>query len=376
MFHLPHKIKIAIFGSFVFNIFLLASGALLLTGCAGEEIKRERPVLAYPSPPDEVRFYYERTIHSSFDIKELTASDKLRAFATGSYGSAEGLGKPYGVAVYQGRIYVTDTLKRAILMFDVPGGKFKEFGKEGPGALRKPIGIAASSTGEIYVADNTAKRVVVFDKDGKFLRAFGNRSILKRPSGIAVSPDGRRAYVIDTGGIDTQEHHLYIFNAQTGELERTVGTRGKEEGEFNLALQVTAAKDGTVYVTDSGNFRVQAFSADGNFKLAFGKVGRKTGNFARPKGIATDPEGNIYVVDSAFGNFQIFSSDAQLLMFIGERGTRDIPGRYMLPAGIDVDEDGRIYIVDQFHRKVDIFRPASVATDKGYLGGEHKIVKK
>ena len=53
-----------------------------------------------------------------------------------------------------------------------------------------------------------------------------------------------------------------------------------------------------------------------------------------------------------------------------------MPGRYMLPAGISVDEDGRVYVVDQFHRKVDIFRPASVATDKGYLGGEHKVVKK
>ena len=367
MFHLSLKIKTAVFGSFIF---------LLLSGCAGEDIKRDKPVFAYPEPPGEVRFYYERTIHSSFDIKQLSAADKLRAFATGSYGSAEGLGKPYGVAAYQGRVYVTDTLKRAVLMFDVPGGKYKAFGKEGPGALRKPIGIAASSDGEIYVVDNTVSRVVVFDKDGNFLRAFGNRDILKRPSGIAISPDNSRAYVIDTGGIDTQDHHLYIFNAQTGDLERTVGTRGKEEGEFNLALQVTTAKDGTVYVTDSGNFRVQAFSADGNFKMAFGQVGRKTGNFARPKGIATDAEGNIYVVDSAFGNFQIFNDKAQLLLFVGERGSRDMPGRYMLPAGIDVDEDGRVYIVDQFHRKVDIFRPASVATDKGYLGGEHFVKKK
>ncbi len=376
MFHLPLKIKIAVIGPFVFNILLLTSGALLLTGCAGEDIKREKPVFAYPEPPEQARFYYERTIHSSFDVKEITASDKLRAFATGTMGNATGIGKPYGVAVYQGRIYVTDTLKRAVLMFDVPGKNFKMFGKEGPGALRKPIGIAASSTGEIYVADNTAKRIVVFDKDGNFLRAFGNRSILRRPSGVAVSPDGKRVYVIDTGGIDTQEHHLYIFNAKTGDLERTVGTRGMQEGEFNLALQVTAADDGTVYVTDSGNFRVQAFTADGNFKMAFGRVGRKTGNFARPKGIATDSDGNIYVVDSSFGNFQIFNDKAQLLMFIGERGERDRPGRYMLPAGIDVDEDGRVYMVDQFHRKVDIFRPANIETNQGYLGGEHLTKKK
>jgi DNA-binding beta-propeller fold protein YncE len=345
---------------------------LLLAGCGGEEVKREEIILAYPPAPEPARFYFERTLRSSFDVKELTSTDKLKIFATGTLGTATGLGKPYGVAVYQGRVYVTDTVKRAVLMFDVPGQRFKMIGTDGPGALRKPIGIAVSKDGEVYVADNSAKRIVVFDKDGLFLRAFGDRSIFKRPSGIAISPDGSKAYVIDTGGVTSQEHHLYIFNAFSGELERTIGTRGREDGNFNLPLQVATASDGTVYVTDSGNFRVQAFNPDGSHKLSFGTVGRKTGNFARPKGIATDPDGNIYVVDAAFGNFQIFNSKAQLLMFIGQRSQIPGPARYMLPAGIAVDEDGRIYMVDQFFRKVDVYRPANIEKTGGWLGGEHR----
>jgi sugar lactone lactonase YvrE len=100
-------------------------------------------------------------------------------------------------------------------------------------------------------------------------------------------------------------------------------------------------------------------------------VGCKIGNFARPKGISTDAEGNIYVVGSAFGNFQIFNDKAELLMFIGQRGEQAMLGQYMLPAGITVDEDGRIYIVDQFFRLVDVFRPANIEKNEGYLGGEH-----
>lgn len=364
---MPHKIKI----SSRKLIWLGLATTLLLVGCGGEEVRQEAAVLAYPLPPEPPRFFFERTIRSSFDVKEVTGTDKLKLFATGTLGSATGLGKPYGIAVRKGRIYVTDTVKRGILMFDVPGTEFKIFGTEGPGALTKPIGIDITTEGEIFVADNSAKRIVVFNEDGEFLRAFGDRSILSRPSGVAVSPDGLHAYVIDTGGVSTQEHHLYIFNAKTGELEKTIGTRGRADGEFNLALQVTVANDGTVYVTDSGNFRVQAFNPDGSHKFSFGTVGRKIGNFARPKGITTDAEGNIYVVDSAFGNFQIFNSKAQLLMFIGQRGQQGIPGQYMLPAGITIDEDGRIYLVDQFHRKVDIFRPATIEKDGGYLGGEH-----
>lgn len=366
MLHLSRKIN-----KMKITQLLVLLGISLLAGCASEEIKQPAFVLAYPSPPDEPRFFYERTITSSFDVEEFTASDSLRVFATGRLGAIDGLGKPYGVAVHRGRIYVTDTVKRAIVMFDVPGKQFKLLGTEGPGQLRKPIGIAVAKSGNLYVADNTAKRVVVFDRDGNFLRAFGDRTLLIRPSGIAISPDEKLAYVIDTGGIGTQEHHMIIFDAQTGEHIRTVGTRGKGEGDFNLALQAVSGPDGTIYVTDSGNFRVQAFDRDGNFKFTFGSVGRKVGQFARPKGIATDSDGNIYVVDAAFGNFQIFDKNGQLLMFIGDRGQTPGPGRYMLPAGIAVDEDGRIYMVDQFFRKVDIFRPASVATNQGYLGGEH-----
>ena len=40
----------------------------------------------------------------------------------------------------------------------------------------------------------------------------------------------------------------------------------------------------------------------------------------------------------------------------------------MLPAGIAVDEDGRIYMVDQFFRKVDVYRPAAIGPQEGYIG--------
>jgi hypothetical protein len=58
-------------------------------------------------------------------------------------------------------------------------------------------------------------------------------------------------------------------------------------------------------------------------------------------------------------------------MFIGDRGERLEPGKYLLPAGIDVDEDGRIYMVDQYFRKLDVYRPANMDETDGYLGGAH-----
>ncbi|WP_455376739.1 6-bladed beta-propeller [Kaarinaea lacus] len=358
-----------------FTIALLAAVVLsVLTSCASRSHKdKEFVPPVYPPPPEKARFIYERTFRSSFDVKEQTAMERFKTFATGTVGAGYGLQKPYGIAVYQGRVYVADTVQRVVLMFDVPGRDFKIIGQEGLGQLSKPIGVAVDrNNGTVYVADNSGNRVVAYDKDGKYLRAIGGSDYFNRPSGVAVSPDGSKVYVIDTGGVDSQNHRMYIFDAFTGEHLKTVGSRGTESGQFNLPLQAAAAPDGTVYVVDGGNFRIQAFYPDGTFKSEFGAIGRRSGQFSRPKGIATDNDGNTYVVDAAFGNFQIFNPQGRLLLYVGDRGFEGKPGEYMLPAGVAVDEDGRVYMVDQYFKKVDVFRPADLPADKGWLSSTRK----
>jgi len=113
---------------------------------------------------------------------------------------------------------------------------------------------------------------------------------------------------------------------------------------------------------------VQVFDNHGEFVQQVGKLGRQYGHFARPKGVSLDKDGNIYVSDAAHGNFQIFDAEGQLLLFVGSRSENFERAAYMLPAGIDVDEDGRVYMIDQYFRKLDIFRPASIGEDEGFLG--------
>jgi DNA-binding beta-propeller fold protein YncE len=115
-------------------------------------------------------------------------------------------------------------------------------------------------------------------------------------------------------------------------------------------------RDGILYVLDAGNFRVQAFAADGTFLRTFGSVGSGAANFARPRGIAVDDEGNVYVSDAYFGNVQIFNAQGQLLLALGQAGDRDAPGRYGLVSGVAVDETGRVYVGDQLFRKIEVIR--------------------
>jgi DNA-binding beta-propeller fold protein YncE len=333
---------------------------LLTAGCATPPPAPEIEAPVYPPPPAEPRFVFERTLRYSENVQAVSAANKLKYFATGATDELNGLVKPYDVAAFQGRIYVTDTVQRVVILFDIPGNRYLEFGLDTPGALVKPVGIDVSADGrEVYVADVSAQRVMVYTNEGVFLRSIGDKSLLHRPTDVAVDSARNRVYIVDTGGVENQDHRIQVFDTAGTQL-RTLGQRGPAPGQFNLPLQATVAPDGTLYVVDSGNFRVQSFAPDGTFHSTFGTLGRYPGQFAKPKGIAADPDGNLYVVDTAFGNFQIFSPDGQLLLFVGQRGQSSKPGSYMLPAGIDVDASGRIYVVDQFFRKLDIYRPASL----------------
>ena len=336
----------------------LAGVAVVLAGCAGQPLKTPPPV--YPPPPAEPRYIYDTSLRSEQDVSAPTWGDRVLAFIGGGEPSARGFSKPYGIAVKQHRIYVTDTQQRAVLLFDLTAHRLQLLGADGPGSLQKPLGIAISSQNEIYVVDGSAKQVKVFDWDGRFVRALGDKQTLQRPSGIALDPQGKRCYVVDTGGVDSDRHHVVVLDSQQGTVISTIGHRGAGDGEFNLPLQAATDAQGRLYVVDGGNFRVQVFDAQGKFVRAFGGIGHFGGQFSRPKGIALDNADRAYVIDTAFGNFQIFDNTGQLLLHVGDRGTGGGPGQFMLPSSIAVDEDGRVYVVDQFFRKVDIFRPVAL----------------
>ncbi len=339
------------------------AAAFLLTvaACAAPEPPKAVEIV-YPPAPEEPRYYYDRTLYGSTNVKPETSTDRLRRFATGQSERGRGFAKPFDVRADNGRIFISDTVNRRVAVLDFPQQRYYEIGTQGVGRLAKPLGLTTDAQGHLYVVDGTAKRILVYDLEGTYLKSIGTGEILSRPSGIAVNPDGSRIYVVDTGGVSSKDHTIHVFGPD-GKHLFNIGTRGKEDGNLNLPLMAAMAPDGNLYVSDSGNFRVQVFDPDGNFVKTIGSIGRRPGQFSHPKGIAVDSDGRIFIVDSGFANFQIFDNQGQILLFVGERNERGGPGQYILPSGISVDVDGRIYFVDQFFRKVDVFRPAALSPE-------------
>ncbi len=334
-------------------------GSTLVTSCASPPPgpqKEEDGDRLWPMPPELPRFAFETVLRSVADVQVDSNETLMQRRLTGARRPDERvLEKPSAVAARGGRVYVTDSMRRSIVVFDVPRRRVFQIGLRAPGTLVKPTAIAIDRARRVYVADATLRKVLVYDALGLFLNFIGDASQLQRPTGVAVSADGSRIYVIDRADNDSEQHRVMAYAAD-GTLLREIGTRGRRDGEFNVPVQGVVSPDGRLHVLDAGNFRVQSFDPDGRFVRSFGNVGTGLGQFARPRGIACDGEGNLFVTDAAFGNVQIFNDRGELLLSLGRSDKRDLPGRYGLLTGVAIDETDRVYLVDQLFGKVEVIR--------------------
>jgi DNA-binding beta-propeller fold protein YncE len=338
------------------------SHALLRFGV--EDALQTRPVL-WPSPPETPRYRYAGQLlgEQNFvqDQRGQTRSALADAFrwlvglVSGESPPASLQRPQSGVVDGEGRIYVTDVSRQAVMVFDQPAGELVEWNKaEGLANFISPTGIALGPDGRILVADADLGIVAQLDREGNTGTAIG-RGVLKRPTGIAYDPAGQRLYVADT-----YAHDIKVFDRQ-GVLLRTIGRRGEGEGELNFPTYLAFSK-GELFVADTMNARVQVFSADtGAPRFKFGSRGLYLGNMVRPKGIALDRAGNIYVVESYYDHLLVFDSLGRFLLPIGGVG-RDT-GKFYLPSGAWTDGNDRIFVADTFNGRVSLFQFLGGATD-------------
>jgi DNA-binding beta-propeller fold protein YncE len=133
---------------------------------------------------------------------------------------------------------------------------------------------------------------------------------LTRIESFDVGPDGL-IYVLDL------KPSVTVIDPATGKVVRTWGRQGNGEGEFNLRVtngnpgtgDIAVGKDGTVFVADGSNHRVQVFTPDGTFIRQMGSWGSQDGQFQATRLIAVDAEGSVYVGDDPTGALTKFGPD-------------------------------------------------------------------
>ncbi|HTZ64931.1 MAG TPA: hypothetical protein VMB51_12580 [Solirubrobacteraceae bacterium] len=215
-----------------------------------------------------------------------------------------------------GDVYVADQYSYVVQRFTAHGrflGQWGSYGT-GPGQFGAVSSLAVSSTGNVYLVDAEHDRVEEFDAEGTFVRAWGSPGSglgqfdfgpggLGVPPGGAIAVAGNYVFVSDTGNDRVERFTL------AGTEPRAWGRRGRGPGEFENPRGL-AARGRALYVADDGDNRIEEFDIDGRFIRQAGTFGKAAGQFANPFDVAVGPRGHVYVADD--NNHRVVQLSARL----------------------------------------------------------------
>ena len=236
---------------------------------------------------------------------------------------------------------------------EIPGSANASSGRgrgTAPASTSSTPNTAAASTQASGRASAPAKptdaHVLKFSRKGDFLLQIGkagapggddSQSALNRPAAVALDGAAKEVYVAD-GFVNRR---VVVFDAATGAFKRQFSGG---QGGFKTVSCVEVAKDGTVYVCDRGNNRVQAFDKTGKF-LKQGIVAKETAGTGSVWDVAlsNDPQQRyLFVADGH--DQKIFVLRRDTLETVGSFGDGGrSPGTFYSVGSVAVDSRGNLY---------------------------------
>ena len=268
------------------------------------------------------------------------------------HGSLRQWDSPGGVAIARdGTLVVVDVSNNRFQRFTRDGRFLGAFGRRAqdkgfttPRLVNRffqPEGVDVDSSGAVYVVDAGNDRVMKHRRRGGFLARLGyhgsRRGQLVQPWDVAV---GRReAYVIDQGNYQIDRF------SRDGHHRGSFGRFGRRPGEFvtpyGIALDLS---ERVLYVTDHIKHEVMVFGVRGGLVATFGGPGVGRGQFLKPAGVAVGPDGTVFVADRCNRRIQRFTADGRYIESLGR-------GALATPTFLTVDRTGDVFVADH-HRVV------------------------
>jgi len=172
---------------------------------------------------------------------------------------------PTDVAVLpDGSFYVSDGYQNTrVMKFDASGRYEFEWGGKGvaPGKFNLPHGVVLDVQQRVIVCDRTNGRLQLFDLTGKFLMEWKGPDI-GRPYGVTADRNGH-VFVADGGNLPgAVAGSRGVELDTTGKAVRFFVAERSGSGRIGLAHDIAVARDGSVYLADSGTKRVLKFKGN------------------------------------------------------------------------------------------------------------------
>jgi DNA-binding beta-propeller fold protein YncE len=156
------------------------------------------------------------------------------------------------------------------------------------------------------------------------------------PSDVAVDTDGT-IYIAEC-----YNRRIQAFD-KSGESRFSFGG----SAEFPLKCpQAIGVTPNTIFVADADGY-ITAYLKDGNPQFRFGGPGAADGKLRNPSGMAVLGE-RLVVADTANDRIDVFSTKGVFQFSFGVYGTGD--GAFVDPRSVAIDPAGSMYIVDIEHR--------------------------
>ncbi len=346
------------------NLYLACSSANLVQKYSdtGAVLKK---IAGYGSGEGQVIFPLDLALDAEGDLWVAdTGNDRVSEFdpTSGFVGSITlgSLSNPWGVDVApNGNVWVTEpgTYHR-VSVYDAKGKLLFRFGSEGSAAgqfaFNADVEVAA---GYAWVTDAVNDRVQVFDEGGKYVTQFGEEGTgagqIKTDwwLRIAVSPEGD-LWLTDAGNERVQRWSAGSLDVS---YDLAFGSKGTGNGQFNVLTDVAIdPTDGTIWVADDDNDRIQHFSATGTY------IGQFKSCYD-PGAVEVDASGNLYLACSSANLVQKYSDTGAVLKKIAGYGSGE--GQVIFPLDLALDAEGDLWVADTGNDRVSEFDPTS-----GFVG--------
>ena len=212
--------------------------------------------------------------------------------------------KPKGVAISSDNIMFV-TSNHCVKKFTLEGQFIASVGSQGSGTLQfnVPCAIACNHTSNrVYVCDTHNSRIAILNHDLTFHDSFGSKGMeitqLHRPEGIAVDNKGN-VFVADYSN-----HRIQIYDESGHYLSSITGTIPGQN--LHGPHSVSVGPDDCVYVVEHDANRVSVFDDNGTYIKSFGKAGKKDGEFSKPYAVTVVNDGYVYVSDTGNRRVQVF----------------------------------------------------------------------
>jgi YD repeat-containing protein len=293
-----------------------------------------------------------------WDVNNKEPKEELQVCTTSCKAGSSGTGNgefsdPTGIAIGGGDLYVVDSGNNRVEVLNEEGKYVTKWGATGTEGkeFKTPLAVAVGPNGNVWVGDSLNRRVQEFSATGAFIEALG---------------------------WDVNEKGKEEVEVCTTEKTCKAGSKGTGAGQF-ASVWGLAFAGSNLYVTDSGNNRVEEFNEKSQFVKAFGYgvnegnetlevcttvtkcregiAGSHGGQLANPVGIAVSPiSGFLFVTDTGNNRVEVFTPAGGYLTQFGVAGTGN--GQLKFPEGAAINSSGEVYVVDDLNHRIEKWTPA------------------